>query len=327
MRWHLRRPGRMAPYNRPMSSILAATAPIYLLIAAGYLAVRLGVFAQGELRVLGRFAGQFCLPVLVFGVVARQGVAGVLRADYLLVYTLGSLATFGLVLLVMTRVRGRPLTPAALLALGAANSNSAFVGYPVLAQVVGPEAAIALALNALVENLVIIPLALVLADLGRHERGAGEIVGTMLKSLARNPILLGVLAGLAVALTSFSLPGFLDRAVGLVSAAAAPAALFFIGASLVGTRLGEIGPDLPLVAGAKLLLHPACVALFTLLIPMASPALRDAAILYAAAPMLSIFPVLALRFGQERLASVILLVTTLASFFSMSALIAVVGVR
>lgn len=310
-----------------MGNVLAATAPIYLILAAGFLAVRTGWMAQADLRVLGRFAGQVCLPVLVFNAVVRAGPGGILHADYLWVYGLGAFSSFAIVMTVVWKVRGKSLPFAAIAGLGVANSNSAFVGYPIVAQVLGPVAGAALALNMLIENLLIIPLAMAIADIAAHQRQSGEILRTTLKSLLRNQVLVAVVAGLAFSATGWQLPAFVDKALGMVAVAASPTSLFFIGGSLVGLQIGGMRGDIGLIAAAKLILHPALVALFALLIGISQPELRWAAILYAAMPMLSIYPVLAMRHGHERFCAAALLVTTAVSFLTISALIALMGVR
>ncbi|MBO9644134.1 MAG: AEC family transporter, partial [Pseudacidovorax sp.] len=57
--------------------------------------------------------------------------------------------------------------------------------------------------------------------------------------------------------------------------------------------------------------------------PPMEPALRLALVLSAAAPMLSIYPILAQPHGQDSLAAASLLATTALSFFTISALLAV----
>jgi len=308
-----------------MGNILAATAPIYLLIIVGYSAVRLGWMAQGELRALGRFAGQFCLPVLVFGAVVRQGPASLLHPDYLWVYGLGSLLSMAIVAVLALRWRRQPLSMAIFQGLGASGSNSAFVGYPIVFQVLGPIAATGLALNMLVENLLVLPLVLALADFDGHRKSPLEIARATAFSLVRNPVLIAVLAGLLWSASGLMLPVFLDKAVGMLSAAASPVALFFIGGTLVGMQFQGMRAGIGLVAVGKLILHPLCVALFVLLIGIELPELRTVAILSAAMPMLSLYPVLALRYGHERFCAAALLVTTMVSFFTISALIALLG--
>ena len=68
--------------------------------------------------------------------------------------------------LVAMKLRGRGLTHAAFLGMGGCSSNSAYVGYPLAAQVLGPVAAVGLALCMLVENLLVIPLGLAMAEAG-----------------------------------------------------------------------------------------------------------------------------------------------------------------
>lgn len=50
-----------------------------------------------------------------------------------------------------------------LIGLGMSFSNSGFVGYPIALQILGPPAAAALAMCMIVENVLMFPLALVLA--------------------------------------------------------------------------------------------------------------------------------------------------------------------
>jgi predicted permease len=98
-------------------------------------------------------------------------------------------------------------------------------------------------------------------------------------------------------------------------------ALFVIGGSLVGLKLAGVRRDLAWVAMGKLILHPLAVFTLLWLLPPIAPELRIAAVLFAAMPMLSIYPVVAQKYGLEGFTAAALLVTTIASFFSISALL------
>jgi malonate transporter and related proteins len=211
---------------------------------------------------------------------------------------------------------------AALQGLGASGSNSAFIGYPIVLQVIGPSAGVALALCTLVENLLVMPLALAMADSGGGGKRPGDVLMSVLRSLLRNPMILAIFAGLFVSALGWGMPSVLDQTVSLAAAAASPTALFVIGGSLVGLQLTGIRGDIALIACGKLLLHPLCVLVFVFLFPPEQPLLRAAAILFAAMPMLSIYPVLAQRHGHERLCAAALLAATVSSFVSISLLIA-----
>lgn len=307
-----------------MLNVIGLTAPIYVLIAVGYLAVRLGWMSGPDMKVLGRFVVQFCVPALLFRAISKQSVSGVVHVDYLLVYAAGSLLTLGLVMLYARRVRRAPMSLAAIQALGATGSNSLFIGYPLALQLIGPVAGIALALCTLVENLLILPLVLVLAATDGGGQGRWAVLKTIAAGLVRNPMILAIGAGLLVAALGVPVHPVLDRAVGLAAAAAPPTALFVIGGSLVGLQLGGMRTDLAVVAVGKLVLHPLCVLVVVLLLPLADPALRAAAVLFAAVPMLSIYPVLAQRYGHERFAAAAMLAATVTSFVTISVVIALI---
>jgi predicted permease len=293
-----------------MSNVLSVTAPIYLLILVGYVAVWLGWMVPTDLRVLGRFVAQFCVPALLFRALSRQPFAEVLHGDYVAVYAGGSLVALATVTLFARFVRGRPMSLAALQGLGSSGSNSSFVGYPIVEQLIGPTAGVALAM----------------AD---SEGGGGrprDALMAALRGLVRNPMILAILAGLALSASGLHLPSVLDRTVAIAAAAAPPTALFVIGGSLVGLRLAGIRGDLALVTFGKLAFHPLCVLGFMLVLPIRDPALRAAAVLFAAMPMLSIYPVLAQKHGHERFCAAALLAATVVSFVSISALIGIIPV-
>jgi predicted permease len=192
---------------------------------------------------------------------------------------------------------------------------------------VAPVAAVALALNTLVENLLVIPLLLALAERSRGEAGHWRVVvGQSLKRLATNPVILSLLAGLLVSVTHVHLPEPVLRTVTLFSVASAGLSLFVIGGTLVGLPLGGMGRQIMPIAFAKLVLHPLAVLLAITALPLVGmavlePPLRNAAVLLAAMPMMSIYPILAQTYGKEDLGAAALLVTTVLSFFTLSGLI------
>lgn len=305
-----------------MTDLLTITGPVYLLIALGFVAVRSGWMAAADMRVLGRFVAQVCIPALLLRTLTHLRFEEVLHGDFLLAYTAGSLAAWGAVLLLSWRLRGRSLSLSAIHGLGAANSNSAFIGYPIVLQVLGPIAGLGLALVQLVENLLVIPLSLMLAESQGGERNPLQALRQTAQGIVRNPMIIANAIGLSITALGLPVPGVVDKAVSLLAAAAPPVALFVIGGSLVGLKLDGLRSDIALVASGKLLLHPLCVGLALALLPPADPGLRAVALLFASMPMLSIYPVLAQRQGHQGFCAAALLVTTLASFVTVNAVIA-----
>jgi malonate transporter len=299
--------------------VLAATAPIYLLIVAGYLVVHFKVFTPEHMRVLGRFVTLIALPALLLRALASRPLGDILNPRYLLAYGLGSLAVLAGVWW-WARRRRESSAKSALLALGMCNSNSAFIGYPVASQLVGgATAGVGLALCMLVENLLIIPLALAAAD---ADDAAGGNVWQRLRAivarLVRNPLIIAICVGITVSALNIPVPDVLQRTVGVVAGSASPLALFVIGGALVGLRPGGMLRDVAAVALGKLLLHPAAVLAALALFPLADTSLRRAAVIYACVPMLSIYPVLAQRYRLDSFAAAALLVATTLSFVTIN---------
>ena len=304
--------------------IFAVTLPIYLGIALGYVAVRCGWVQPTEITALGRYTVVIGVPALLFRGISHQPLGSLINPDFLAVYALGSCSAMAIVILIAKRARGRSLSLAGLQGLGASNSNSLFIGYPIAVQVLGPTAGAALALCMLVENILILPVGLALADASHSEtrRNLTSVALRTLRSLFQNSMILAIIAGLAFSAFGLQLPAVLDKSVGLVASATSPLALFVIGGSLVGLKLDGLRGDLGIIVFGKLALHPLCVFAWVLLFPPEEPLLRAAAVLFAAMPMMSIYPVLAHRYGQERLCSAALLAATVVSFVSIGVVIA-----
>ncbi|MBL8344295.1 MAG: AEC family transporter [Rubrivivax sp.] len=301
-----------------MIEVLSITAPIYLLIGLGYAAGRAKLFEAMELRVLGRFVLMFSLPALLFDAVSRRRLAEVLDPIYMTAYAVASLAVLLGGLLWARARRGAPMSLAALQGLGMSSSNSGYVGYPVLQQLLGPAAGSVLALTMLVENLIVIPLGLALADAG----GQGSARRALLQAfgnLWRNPLVVAIVLGLVFAVFGWELPMPLQRTVSILAAASAPVALFVIGGTLVGLKLEGVRGDLLRVVVGKLVLHPAAMLAMLWLLPPLPAHLRLGAVVLAAMPMMGIYPVLAQKYHHERFCAAALLAATVTSFFTLSA--------
>ncbi|WP_163558444.1 AEC family transporter [Halomonas sp. NO4] len=302
-----------------MLEILAITTPIFLLIAVGYLAIAGRIITREQVQGVGTFVMYCALPALVIRALTQNPLEEVFNPQYLLAYGLGSLVVFGLGLLLTLVWQRQPLGNGAIQALGMSAANSGFIGYPVAAMVLGSPAAVFLALNMLIENLLIIPAALILAELG-NQSGAGlaETVRQTGRRLIRNPILIGLLVGVLLAASGLTLPGPLARSIDMLANAAGPAALFVIGASLFRLQVKGMLGDVGQIVVGKLILHPLAIVGAFLLMPEMDPFLLTGALLFACAPMISVYPLFGQRYAMGGVGAAALMVATLASFVTIS---------
>lgn len=303
-----------------MSSILNITLPIFLLIGLGYGLVRGGMFAPEHMRALGRIVINVALPAVIIRALSNSSVAEVFNIQYIAAYGGGSLLVLGIGLAIGLLIRRRSLSVAAIRSLGMSNSNSAFIGFPVAYQLLGAPAVVGLALNAIIENVLIMPTALALAEIGQGERtSVRRVVARTAITLAKTPILIAVAVGMLLTLTGVGLPVPVARAVDMVANMAAAGSLLVIGGSLVGLQTKGLATTISIIGAGKLLLHPLVVLGGITLVGMDDPDMRATALVFAAAPMLSIFPLLGARYGEEGPCAAALLATTVASFFTLSA--------
>lgn len=308
-----------------MSHVLSITLPIYLLIALGFASTRFGVTTKEEIRGIGVLVVRFALPALIFRALSQRPFNEILNLNYLTAYGVGSLISFALMFGFMRFAKKRGLAASGMAGLGSSASNSGFVGFPIVAMMVGPSAAIALALNLIVESILIFPLGLGLAESeSRQDDPLHEILFFVFRRLTRNPMVLAIFAGTAASAIGAPLPSALFKAVDLLANAATPAALFAIGGTLAGLSLRGLSWDAPRIVVAKLFVHPLAVAGVLLLFPGFDPQLKKAAIIYAAGPMASVYPLLAHPYDKDGVAAAALLGATFFSFFTLSALLLVI---
>jgi malonate transporter len=302
-----------------MGDVLAITGPIFALIAAGWLMTRGGIFSPADIRALGRYVVWLALPALIIRAVATSELGAIVHFPYLAAYLAGSLAVlaFGYRL---ARRAGRGGTAASFSGMGMSCANSGFMGFPALVLAMPAVADRALAMNMTVENLVILPAVLFLA-----ETGSGGNPARTIRRVATSPILVALLVGLGLALTGLRLPGVAERSVDLVARSSTAVSLLVIGGMLVGVpRAAPFRVIAWLVAG-KLLLHPLSVAAAFAVLGWAGvavdPVLARAGVLMAAMPAMGVYPVLAAEYGEGPTAAAAMLAMTLASFFTVGALL------
>ena len=303
-----------------MLAILAVTAPIFLLIALGFVAVRQAWMPREGAVAMSRYVLLFALPALLFDTLSKRSLDSIVVPDFLLVYVSASLLTYGIGVAVAALVRRTSPLDNAFFGMGLSMSNSSYIGYPLVAQLLGDAALIAVVMAILTEVLLILPLTLMLTEFHR-ERGRGNILrtlGRVLRTVGTNPILLAIGAGLLFAALDWRLPLALERTIALLAGSAAVVALFAIGGSLAGQRMrGALGAATAIAAG-KLVLHPLVMFGLLLLVPTLDPILGQAALILAGLPMVTIFPLIAQRYGQGEIPATALVLTTLLAFVTLN---------
>jgi len=261
---------------------------------------------------LSTFVFFVAIPALLFRAMAKGLPAGGLEWGILGAYYLGTAALFAAGIGVGRRVFGLGWEAALLTGMGAAFSNVVMIGLPLAYTAFGDEGLVALTLIVVFHSTLLIGGTTVGIE---AVRGQGGGVLPFLRSaglaVLQNPVIVGLLAGIAWSFTGLEVAVPLDRLLALLGQAAAPCALFALGASLAGHRLvGGLGESL-VTSTLKLLVHPLAVWLLARFVFGLSPLWTAVATMAAALPTGANLFVLAQRYDVHvaRSSAVVLLST------------------
>jgi predicted permease len=192
---------------------------------------------------------------------------------------------FGLAALLARRGFGHGGAAPGIFGITASFSNTIILGIPLVLRAYGDVAAVPLALIVGFHSACLFTLTTVVAEFGL---GAGAPLLLLLRNvgtgLVTNPVLWGIGAGIGLNLLGLQLPAMVDQLAATLGAAALPAALFALGASL--NRFGLAGSlrEALLLAAMKLLVQPLLVWLLTTFVVGLAPVSAAVAVTIAALP-------------------------------------------
>lgn len=301
-----------------MIEIFLKTLPFFALIGLGWAAGRLRFFPPEATAWLTKFVFYFALSAMLFRFTATLPIEDLFDPAFFAAYLAASVAVWVLGFAV-AKLRARPLPEAAIEAHTAMTGNTGFLGVPMLVVLLGPKAAGPVLMVLAADMIVFSTLITLIVTSARHGRVA---LAPLALGLAKNPMIVSMLAGLAWALLHLPMPRPLADFLTILGGAATPGALFAIGASLAGRSAERLGPALWLSA-AKLVLHPLAVAIAAFLIFPVEPFAAGVMVATAALPVAGNVYILAAHFGiAPQRVSTAILISTAVSILSIPAVIA-----
>ncbi len=304
-----------------MLAIFLKTLPFFALIALGYLAGRTRFFTAEATAYLTKFVFWFALSAMLFNFAASLTLAEILDWQFIAAYLWGC-GTVYLIATAVGLIRGLSIAESAVEAQVAVIGNVGFLGIPMFILLLGPESAGPMLMILATDLIVFSSLIVILITGSREGRVSARTLKTVGLGLAKNPMIVSIVAGIAWSSTGRELWEPVHEFVAILGAAATPGALFAIGASLAGKTAERLS-----VAGwltfCKLVLHPAAVALAALVIfPVADPFAATVMISAAALPVAGNVYMLAQHYGvAPQRVSAAILVSTAASIVTVSVVI------
>ncbi|MDE7224765.1 MAG: AEC family transporter [Acetatifactor sp.] len=242
---------------------LNATVPIFLVMTIGYVLRRTHVVDEPFIRTLNSFNYKVTLPVLLFRDIAESDFYSVWDAKYVCFCFLVTLVCISVIWL-LAGLLYRDQAQLGEFIQASYRSSAAVLGVAFIQNIYGTSGMAPLMIIGTVP-LYNIAAVLILSFTGPASHGFS--VKTLKKSLldiARNPIILGILLGMAASLCRIPFPTIVTRTVGSISSLATPLALIGLGAGFEGRKaLKHIKPTAAATL-LKLVIQPAIFLLLAI---------------------------------------------------------------
>ena len=243
-----------------MQGVLAGFATIGIIIGLGFLLAQLRILDATAQGILTRTAFYAASPALMVTVLGGTDVQGLLSAN--LIASLGSVAVSAVIAVTVARLFWRRDAGDTVIAtFCSAYVNAGNLGLPIAAYALGDAALIAPMLLA--QLLILQPTGLAVLDAITHVPSPGTTWGRLLliriTGPFRNPLAVGSLVGLVLALTGIRLPVAINAPLTLVAGMAVPCMLLAYGISLrLGPRPGAGEPPIQIatLVSLKLIVQP-----------------------------------------------------------------------
>jgi len=301
--------------------VLNVIIPIFALILAGYIAGKSGKLSVNASTEINRFVVWLALPAQMFDFTAHSNWQELWQPGFIIAFSAGALAVY-FALLIYYRIQTKDWTVASFQSLSGSYANTGYMGIPLLMLAFGESGLGPAVIATLIVVCALFAVAIIFIELGVHaKKPFSEIIQTVAKSLATNPLLVAPFCGALWATTGLELYAPLRQFVSFLGAAASPCALVSIGLFLVQKTSAPTTTTWSLVF-VKLILQPFVVWV------VADPILGLPTFWVYAAVLVSALPtgtgpfMLAQYYRADgSLISRVVLITTLGSVITLSALV------
>ena len=269
-----------------MIAIVNSVAPLFAVIFLGFFAGRAGFLGEAGIRGLGAFVFNFAIPPHVFRLMAETELDQITEWGFLGGYFLAQAAVFVAGAGIGRLVFGMRIAEMTIQAFGSAFSNGVMLALPLLLWLYGDAGGVP-ALLIITLDVIVFSSVTVLLEVARDggDRSGSPVVGQAARGVLVNPIIMATVGGMLFSLSGLALPAVLEQTLSFIGGAAAPSALFALGASLSLRRIaGSLGAAGAMLA-CKLFLHPLLAWLAFAYLLELDPLWRNAGVIFAACPV------------------------------------------
>ncbi len=284
-------------------SVLLLVLPDFLIVALGWLLYHRLSFTREFFAGLERLVYFVLFPALLFQSILRTPISAATAVDLLL--AAAALCAAGVALAWLAKPLFKPAPMAYASTAQCGYRFNTYIGLAVAANLAGPAGQTVMAL--------IVGFAVPMVNVAAVHALARQSGGNPLREIARNPLVLATLAGLAANLAGLQLPDPVDTVMARLGAAAVALGILCVGANLTWQGGHGHGRLMAWMVGVKLLWLPLAALAIGALMQL-DMVTRQMLVLFAALPPASSAYVLAMRMGGDgRLVALLVSVATVLS--------------
>lgn len=266
-----------------MHTVLAVVLPIFALILVGYVCRKTNRLGERAASEINRMVVWLCLPALLFKVTATTTLEQIWQPGFIISFGAGTLAVF-VATLAWRLARCQPLVVASMDGLTAGYANTGYIGIPLCLLVFGQAGLEPALISSLIVVCVLFAVAVVCIEIGlQQERHIGRAVVTVLKALAKNPLVVTPILGACWAATGLGIAEPVMHFLDMLAAATTPCALISLGLFLAQKQAAPKQGAWPLV-GIKLIGQPLITAVLAFKVFSLPTVWAQSAVLLSALP-------------------------------------------
>lgn len=238
-------------------TLIDVVLPVFLVMGAGYLATRVGLFQSSAVDGLMTFTQRFAIPCLLFRATMSLDLGTVLDPRLLFSFYTGATVSFILGILGARYIFNRRPGEAVAIGFGALFSNSVMLGLPIMERAFGAD--------ALAPNYAIVALhapfcyliGITLMEIIRADgRGPVQTTRLVIAAMFKNALMIGIGLGLLANILGVTPPTQVIDALDLMIRAALPAAIFGLGGVLTRYKFRDKLGEVTMVGALSLFVHP-----------------------------------------------------------------------
>lgn len=234
------------------SLAVSAVFPILFYMLVGVLLNRRNLITGSTLEEINQVLYKYCFPLVLFNGIYRSNLADAMNPNFLLVILCLLLFNTGVIILILPRFfTSKPVLGSMI--QGIVRGNSVLFALPVVSVISGNDqtglALLSISMIVPLDNLLCV---IILEFL----RGKGIRIVDLLKSILKNPIIIGAAIGILIKLFGIMVPFVVEKVVADIAGMVTPLALVMLGAGLHFSDTMSYRNELAVVSAAKLLLVP-----------------------------------------------------------------------